>query len=993
MPINIAEPRQKVPLPGRPDAAAVGAERWREAAEKPADSGLRRAALSLLEDPRWQPLLMGIFGSSPFLTESLLSNLETALDYVHSGPEAALANALSALERTAVPDADLPDVERALRRAKQRVGLIAALADLAGAWPLETVTRTLSEFAGRAVDIAARLHARRLAQTGAITLAGGDGLDGSGIIVLGMGKLGAFELNYSSDVDLVVFYDPDKLAAREPDRLRQHMVRLTQSTMGSLSTRTADGYVFRTDLRLRPDPASTPAAVSVLAAEVYYETMGQNWERAAMIKARPVAADRAAGDAFLARLRPFVWRRSLDFNTIQDIHSIKRQINAHRGGSEIAVAGHNVKLGRGGIREIEFFAQTQQLIFGGRDPGLRQRGTCDALRALARAGRTPNEVSEELIESYRFLRTVEHRLQMIDDQQTHTLPDAPAELEALARFAGYPGTDAFAEDLLFHLRRVEDHYGHLFEEAPNLAAPGNLVFTGVEHDPETLATIAKLGYRDPETVSALIRGWHHGRHRAMRSARAREIMTELVPAIIAALAKSVNPDDAFRRFDTFIAQLPAGAQFFALLHANAGLLALLADIMGSAPRLAERLARRPILFDSVLSPDFYKPVPDTAALAAELDSAVAGTATHEDTLDAARRWAQDRQFQTGVQFLRGVIDAAAAGTGLSDIADSVIARLLPATEAEFARQHGRIPGAVFAVLALGKLGGRELSATSDLDLVFVYEAPEGVEQSQGPKPLAISHYYARFAPRLVNALAAPTAEGDLYHVDLRLRPDGNKGPLASSFQAFLQYQRRDAWTWEHMALTRARFVAGDAAFGAKIMALARAILTQPRDSDRLLADVADMRRRVFEQHPARSLWEVKHVRGGLVDVEFIAQYLLLRHAATHPEIIVSSIAEAYRQLGAAGLLAEDRARALASAARLLQQVQAMLRLTVAEGFDENTATEGLKAALARAGGAASFEALKAVLAEAQADVRRAYAEYIAEPAARLAAEKTKEIEL
>jgi glutamate-ammonia-ligase adenylyltransferase len=968
----------------------VGAERWRESTEKFADPGVGRAARDLLENARWRPLLTGIFGSSPFLTESLLRNLEAVLDYAQSGPEAALAKALASLDHECVAEAEPAAVERALRRAKQRVALIAALADLACDWPLETVTRILSEFAGRAADIAALLHARRLARAGAIALRG-SGLEGSGIIILGMGKLGAFELNYSSDVDLVVFYDPETLAAPEPDRLRQNMVRFTQATMQSLSNRTADGYVFRTDLRLRPDPASTPAAVSILAAEVYYETMGQNWERAAMIKARPVAADRAAGDAFLARLRPFIWRRSLDFNAIQDIHSIKRQINAQRGGDAIAVAGHNIKLGRGGIREIEFFAQTQQLIFGGRDPSLRQRGTTDALRALARAGRTPPDVSEELIDSYRFLRMVEHRLQMIDDQQTHTLPDSPAELDSFARFAGYETAEPFAEDLLFHLRRVEDHYGHLFEEAPSLAAPGNLVFTGVEHDPDTLATIAKLGYRDPETVSNLIRGWHHGRHRAMRSARAREVMTELVPAVIAALAKSVNPDDAFRRFDTFIAQLPAGAQFFALLHANPGMLALLADIMGSAPRLAERLARRPILFDTVLSPDFFQPAPDRSALERELAAAVAGAGGYEELLDAARRWAQDRQFQTGVQFLRGVVDAGAAGVALSDIADAVIAQLLPATEAEFARQHGRIPGAAFAVLALGKLGGRELSATSDLDLVFVYEAPEGVEQSKGAKPLAVSHYYARFAPRLLNALAAPTAAGNLYHVDLRLRPAGNKGPLASSIQAFLQYQQRDAWTWEHMALTRARFVAGDAALGARLMTLAREILTQPRDGERLLADVADMRRRVAEEHAARSLWQVKHVRGGLVDVEFIAQYLLLRHAARYPEILAPSIADAYRQLGAAGLLPAEQAGSLAAAARRFQQVQAMLRLTVEESFDEETATEGLKAALARAGGAASFEALKAALAAAQLDVRRAFAKIIEEPAARLAARQTREI--
>ncbi|MCW5770249.1 MAG: bifunctional [glutamine synthetase] adenylyltransferase/[glutamine synthetase]-adenylyl-L-tyrosine phosphorylase, partial [Rhodospirillaceae bacterium] len=812
----------------------------------------------------------------------------------------------------------------------------------------------------------------------------------SGLIVLAMGKYGARELNYSSDIDLIFFYDPEAIKAREPDRLRQMMVRLTQNTVGSLSRRTADGYVFRTDLRLRPDPGSTPAAVSVYAAENYYESMGQNWERAAMIKARPIAADIAAGEDFLKRLRPFVWRRNLDFNAIQDIHSIKRQINAHRGGHEIAVAGHNIKLGRGGIREVEFFAQTQQLIFGGREPGLRQRGTCAALRALAAAGRTPPEVAEELIDSYRFLRTVEHRLQMVDDQQTQTLPQAPDDLDALARFAGYTGAEAFAVDLLFHLRRVEEHYGHLFEEAPSLAGGGNLVFTGAEHDPDTLETIGRLGYRDPQTVSSLIRGWHHGRHRAMRSARAREVMTELVPAILDALAKTVNPDEAIRRFDSFIAQLPAGAQFFALLHANSGLLALLADIMGSAPRLAERLARRPILFDTVLSPDFYRPAPGRSALEAELDTAMAGSATYEESLDAARRWAQDRQFQSGVQFLRGVVEADAVGATLSDIADAAVSRLLPAAETEFARQHGHVPGGAFAVLALGKHGGRELSATSDLDLVFVYDVPPGVEQSNGERPLSVGHYYARFAPRLLNALSAPTAEGPLYPVDLRLRPAGNKGPLASSFEAFGAYQRRDAWTWEHMALTRARFVAGDAALGEKIMALIGDILAQPRDPKILLADVADMRRRIAEQHPTKTIWEAKHVRGGIVDVEFIAQYFQLRHAATDRSVLSPNTAAAFRRLGAAGFVPPERAKRLADAVRLLQQVQAMLRLTVEDQFDEGTANEGLKAALARAGGVADFPALVGTLAATEAEVRDAFAEYITEPAAALAPRSSKE---
>ncbi len=485
-----------------------------------------------------------------------------------------------------------------------------------------------------------------------------------------------------------------------------------------------------------------------------------------------------------------------------------------------------------------------------------------------------------------------------------------------------------------------------------------------------------MGYRDPETVSALIRGWHHGRARAMRSARARELLTELVPAFLAAMAKSANPDEAFRRFDTFLSQLPAGAQFFALLQANRGLLDLLSDIMGSAPRLADHLARKPALFDSVLTQGFFAPLPGPAPLAAELTDALDRSESYEDSLGAARRWAQDRQFQVGVQFLRGAIDGAAAGLALSDIADTAVATLLPRAVAEFAQQHGHIPGAAFAVLALGKLGGRELSATSDLDLVFVYDAPANAEQSNGPRPLALSHYYARFAPRYLNALTAPTADGTLYEVDLRLRPAGNKGPLASSLDAFLQYQAKDAWTWEHMALTRARFVAGDRELGARLMRLVHDILVQPRDADKLLADVADMRRRMASQHGAGSPWQVKHLRGGLVDAEFIAQYLQLRHAAAHPEILSANTSDAFGRLGRAGILAPERAAVMAAAAHFLQQVQAMLRLTVEENFDETAASPGLKTALTRAAGVGEFTALKERLAATASTVRACYEDII-----------------
>ncbi|MFQ5959246.1 MAG: bifunctional [glutamine synthetase] adenylyltransferase/[glutamine synthetase]-adenylyl-L-tyrosine phosphorylase, partial [Alphaproteobacteria bacterium] len=712
----------------------------------------------------------------------------------------------------------------------------------------------------------------------------------------------------------------------------------------------------------------------------YYESLGQNWERAAMIKARPVAGDRAVGDAFVAALVPFIWRKHLDFAAIADIHSIKRQIHAHHGGGKIAVKGHNIKLGRGGIREIEFFAQTQQLIWGGREPGLRRRATCDALRALAAAGRIGDAVADEMIAAYGFLRRVEHRLQMIDDAQTHTLPKDAGAFEALATFLGYDDGAAFSAALTERFGLVERRYGELFEEAPPLAPAGNLVFTGTEDDPDTLATLERLGFDDGKAVGAVVRGWHHGRVRATRSTRAREILTELMPSLLGAFARTANPDAALLRFSEFLARLPAGVQLFSLFYANPGLLDLVAEIMGSAPRLAERLSHNAGLLDGVLSVDFYDPLPGADALAADLERALEAARDYEDVLDISRRWAHDREFQVGVQMLRGGVEADRAGATLADIADAVLRGLAPRVEAAFAEKHGRVPGAGLAIVGMGNLGGRQMTVTSDLDLTFIYASPAAGNVSDGPKPLPASQYFARLSQRLINALTALTAEGRLYEIDMRLRPSGKKGPLASEVESFVRYHEEHAWTWEHMALTRARVIVGPGDLAAWANDAIRDALLRPRDAAALVADVADMRRRIAAEHHSDNPWRTKHVRGGLVDLEFIAEYLQLRHAAEHPEVLSPTTVEAFARLGAAGLLPADDAGALVEATRLMRRVRGMLRLTIGGDRVEEQAPEGLRAALARSAGARDFDDLRNRLLEAQAEVRALYARIIEAPA-------------
>ena len=977
----------ELPKPADPGRALIGLEHWAERAAASGERGLAAHAAAVVRDPQGRRLLETIFGNSPFLTQCVLIDIPFTLALVQSGVDTSYAQVLASLGGVDRRGHASDEVMAALRIAKRRAALTIALADIARLWPLERITAALSEIAAASLKLAVRHQLWLAAERGWLELAHPEAPErDSGFFCLALGKLGAAELNYSSDIDLVVLYDDEKVKAADRDSLNHNFVRLTRNLVRMMQERTPEGYVFRMDLRLRPDPAATPVAISATAAELYYESLGQNWERAAFIKARPIAGDLEAGAAFLRRLRPFLWRRHLDFAAVRDIHSIKRQIHAHRGGGKIAVLGHNLKLGRGGIREIEFFAQTQQLIWGGREPELRVRGTCEALQALVKGAHVRSEVADQLGESYAFLRTVEHRLQMIDDQQTQELPARPEALGRLAVFLGFADAESFSVELVRHLKRVEEHYGRLFEEAPELGTPaGNLVFTGSEHDPETLLTIAALGFKEAAAVSTTIRGWHHGRYRAMRSTRARELLTELTPALLKALGGTVNADAALMSFDRFLSRLPSGVQLFALFHSNPGLLDLVAEIMGSAPRLAALLAEQPLLLDGVLSGDFFAPLPDVAALGSSLAAQLAQASDFQDVLDITRRWTNDRKFQVGEQMLRGNLDPEAAGPVLADIAEAVVGALVEPVTAELAESHGRITRGALAVVALGKFGGREMTMTSDLDLLFIYDAAEEIEASDGRRPLAPSHYYVRLSQRLLGALSALTGEGRLYEVDMRLRPSGEKGPLATSLKGFLDYQRQSAWTWEHMALTRARVVYGPPAFSTRIEAALHELLTAARDPDKLLLDVADMRARIERSHRTDNIWEGKRVRGGLVDLEFIAQYLELGHAARHPQVLSTNTTDAFARLADCGCLARATADELIAATRLWRRVQGILRLGEGSDFEEERAPEGLRRVIARAAGAASFTELKERLGRTAERVAAHFAALIEGPAAARAA--------
>lgn len=934
------------------------------------EEGLNRLADLLSGEGVLPDFLAAAFDLSDFLRDAARRSPAILDGLFDASADERLERILNAI--AVVPTAEgvsETDVMRDLRRLKGEAHVLTALSELAGEVSGEVTVRRLSDLADACVAAASAFLLRDAHRQGKLKLAdpANPGF-GSGWILLGMGKLGAHELNFSSDIDLISFYDPEAPAIVDPMEASDLFPRLTRRLSRILQDRTEHGYVFRTDLRLRPDPGATPLAVSVPAALVYYEGRGQNWERAAMIKARPVAGDIAAGEAFLKELQPYVWRKYLDYAAIADVHSIKRQIHAHKGHGAVAVAGHNVKLGRGGIREIEFFVQTQQLIAGGRFPELRGRATVPMLGRLAVRGWITAEARDALTHQYWFLRRVEHAIQMVADEQSHTLPEDDQGLARIARMLGFAGVEDFSAAFRTSLKDVESHYAALFESAPDLSSGiGNLVFTGDVDDPDTLETLSRLGFARPSDICRVIRGWHFGRYRATQSAEARERLTELTPALLEAFGCTKRADEALLRFDEFLSGLPAGIQLFSLLQSNPALLRLLATIMGAAPRLAGIITRRPHVFDGLLDPALLSELPSRSYLAARLAAFTENTVLYEEVLDRLRIFAAEQKFLIGVRLLAGAIDARRAGQAFSDLADLTIGAALQAVEAEFASRHGRVVGGRVAVLGMGKLGSRELTAGSDVDLILLYDHDADAEESDGAKPLPPSHYYARLTQRLIAAVSAPTAEGVLYELDLRLRPSGNKGPVATHVDAFRKYQREQAWTWEHMALTRARAVAGEAGLLAQVQAEIESVLSLDRDLSGIAADAAEMRDLIETEKPPRDIWDVKLIPGGLIDLEFIAQVAVLtgraKGSAEHCDT-ATVLAALKPSFAGAQVRAE-----LVDAFSLYSRVTQMVRLCLTGPLDRKETPPGLADLLAAATDLPDLAVLEAHIEETSRRVR------------------------
>ncbi len=892
-------------------------------------------------DPALATAAATAWATAPFLKGLMRSRSALLATLAADGPERALEAALHSI------DHDEPALAVRLRRARGDVALLVALADLAGLWPLEKVTAALSDFADLALD---RAVAAALSERGA---------PNRGLAVLALGKLGSRELNYSSDVDLILIHEPDLLPCRPGEEPDEAAVRIARRAVALIADPMADGYVARVDLRLRPASEITPMSLSAAAAEHYYQSSAETWERLAFVRARAAAGDPALGEEFLGRIRPFVWRQSLDYTAVRDIGALSLRIRDHWSAGQMPGPGYDLKRGRGGIREVEFFAQIHQLLWGGRDASLRPRATLDALAALAAAGRIEDGEAEQLGASYRALRTLEHRLQMRADAQTHEVPKLAAEREQVALLSGATGWAAVERALVAVITPVAASYDRLITAAapdptPMPADHGRWLKT---HYPG-LATI----------LAPLIAGWRGGKVRALKSPPAMAAFERLLPALVAGIAAAAEPKRAAARLDSFFHQLPAAAQFLALLEANPRLVALLGTLLGVAPSLADALARTPALFDVMLGPEAFEPLPPAEALAAELARLVEGQ-PFETMLDRVRRWTGERRFQLGAQLVEGRASPLAVAASLADLADAALAVVVPAVTAAMVEAHGIVPGAEPVVLALGRYGGGSLTHASDLDLIYLHTQPTG-SLSVGVKPISASLWLNRWAQRLTTALSVPTAHGELYEVDTRLRPWGAKGPLATSIESFARYHAGEAEGWEHMALQRARPVAGAAAAQAAAAAAVQTILRRPRDRAEVLAWARQMRADIATAKPGQGAFDVKLAPGGLVDLEFIVHALqLLTPSALDPDM-----ASGIERLAAAGALSRAQADGLSASLRLLTGWLVLLRLVapgpaLAGGF-----SHAVEALIAKTFGQPDFAAACAELTLARNRVRLAWEE-------------------
>ncbi len=864
--------------------------------------------------PNFAQLLSHTASCSPYLYSLMKTDLEWLEDIPTKGPGEAFSLLCSPF--------DLNNVNQTiknLRIRKKKVALLTALTDLGGIWNLPEVTGALTQFADFSCQSLLTSLVQESATKGKLDIDFKEDPDSlGGVFILAMGKMGGRELNYSSDIDLVVFFDEKKHPVKKFNFVKAEFVKITRRFAKLMGEVSSDGYVFRTDLRLRPDPFVNPVCISVGGAERYYESFARTWERAAYIKARPCAGDIGSGLNFLSNIDPFIWRMNLDFAAVQDSSDMMLRIWENRGAGDLQnLPGFNLKLGKGGIRAIELFVQTFQMVAGGRDQSLRVPDTMGALGAINRKGWVDDESKQILEESYFKLRTWEHRVQMIRDAQTHEIPRVENEIIRMASLSGEDNLEKFLKEIKTTLEQVHTTTETFFSTETN---------DSEEYDTSFLE----------ESDWDMVESWRQ--LPAFRTERATKIFARLQPTIFNRLARSSQPREALLQFDGFLRGLPAGVQLFSLFEANQHLLELLVDTCAMAPRLASYLSRNTQVFDAVLEQDFIVPLESETVLEKDLSTNLEKASDYESVLRTTRRWNNENHFKVGVHLLKGFSDCEQAGKSYAKLANTVIRSLAPFVVDQFSNSYGKPPGRGFVFLAMGSLGAESLTSQSDLDLIMIYD-PLNEDYSSGKKSLASKAYYARLTQAMVSALSSQMAEGKLYEIDMRLRPSGRKGPVATSLNSFFHYQEHDAWTWEHLALTRARVLAGCEELGEEIENFRKKLISKLSNHGKIIGDVVDMRRRLSENTSSEkkeNIWECRLGKGKLLDIELLAQAGALITGCTERDIGLQLQATSKK-----GLMTSGEYKEIISHYSLLREIMQVARLTVEGNFSPEATGKGV----------------------------------------------------
>ncbi|MCY4428302.1 MAG: bifunctional [glutamine synthetase] adenylyltransferase/[glutamine synthetase]-adenylyl-L-tyrosine phosphorylase [Halieaceae bacterium] len=963
----------------RQDNALAGLEQLGENAAREGKKVILRA----LEDTSGRAFFSFLFGNSPHLSRLLLRDLEFTQALLTETPDSLTGQVLDELSRADSCSMSRDQLMRFLRSRRSRVAVLAAVYDCFEITDVMACARLLTRMADHAVRLSVQhLLMERVKRGDLVWKEGPGGVEHAGYFVLAMGKHGSCELNYSSDIDLIVLYDPRRIQYTGNRSLADCFLRVTQDLVNILQSRTGDGYVFRTDLRLRPDASSTPVAITVDFALDYYQRLGRTWERAAMIKARPVAGDLDAGQEFLGRLAPFVWDQAIDFSSVEDIRSMSQQIHDFHGHGAIHAAGHNVKLGRGGIREIEFFVNMHQLAFGGRSRNLRGAGVLAMLDLLVQEYRLMPGEAADLRNAYLLLRRIEHRLQMVNDEQTQTLPSSEDGLEHLARFMGMSSREQLQRQVEDAVQRVHALYKARFNVPESERDITVAVLEGPEGSPDALPMLKAVGFSQPQRVLDTVRTWAEGRHASLSSERARTIIREILHEILASLGKTPYPDRSLARMDGFFKALPSDLSFLTMLRANTWLLNLVAVVMGSAPRIADTLGSNPEIMQAVLEPSFFLPIPDADELQADLEVRMSECDGDAEKLVATvAAWTGERQFQLAVQTLQNLVTVEEASAALSRVAELTIATLLNSSIAEWQAAHGNAPGTGIAVLARGQLGAGELNFGSALELVFLTDLSERQAMPVEPDTTEEETFHCAVARRLLAALQWSGSGGALYQVELLPPHSSESAPLVITLEDFLERHVVAPQTERLLSLTRSRALCGNPALVKALTAEIQKTLTLPRDPELLRGAIARLAMPDTAQGRTRDTFAFAQVRGGLKDLELIADYLQLLHGHEFPEILAGTTGASLEALARCKLISEDEAQLLLSALHMQRSLLALLNLAWGENKPVSEAPQPLRDKLADALEYKSFEKMETGLRKIQSRVYAVFQRHIGAPPA------------